>query len=92
MNGIKGYISIRGGGPTVVACRSGGSISIASRGGSLASPSSGVHGRFRKMRKSRPTCAFRNSTAIPAGQAPDGSLQHWNWKHPQKGGECDGLR
>lgn len=51
MNGIKGYISIRGGCPTVVACRSGGSISIASRGGSLASPSSGVHGRFRKCGK-----------------------------------------
>ena len=26
----------------------------------------------RKTRKSRPTRAFRNSAAIPAGEAPDG--------------------
>ena len=91
MNGIKA-ISPFGRRPTVGAYRSGGSISIAPRGGSPVRPGSGVHGRSRKMRKSRPTRAFRNSTAIPAGQAPDGSPPHWNWKHLQKGSECDGLR
>ena len=35
---------------------------------------------------------FGRSWAIPAGQAPDESPPHWNWKHPQKGSECDGLR
>ena len=64
--------------PTVGAYQSGGSISIAPRGGFPARPGSDVHGRFRKTRKSRPTRAFRNSTAIPAGQAPDGFSPHWN--------------
>ena len=82
MNGIKGYISIR-----EASYRWGVSISIAPRGGFPARPGSDVHGRFRKTRKSRPTRAFRNSTAIPAGQAPDGFPPHWNWKHPQKGSE-----
>ena len=70
MNGIKGYISIR-----EASYRWGvserrvnqycaeGRISCAAR--------LGVHGRSRKTRKSRPTRAYRNSTAIPAGQAPD---------------------
>ena len=71
MNGIKGYISIR-----EVSYRwgvsEGGSTNIAPRGGSPARPGSGVHGRSRKMRRNRPTRAFKDSTAIPAGQAPDG--------------------
>ena len=83
MNGIKGYISIR-----EASYRWG----VSERRGSPARPGSGAHGRSQKMRKSRPTRAFRNSTAIPAGQAPDGSPPHWNWKHLQKGSECDGLR
>lgn len=71
MNGIKGYISIR-----EASYRWGvserrvnqycaeGRIPGASRfGRSWAIP---------KTRKSRPTRAFRDSTAIPAGQAPDG--------------------
>ena len=60
--------------PTVGACQSGGSTNIVPRGGSPARPGSSAHGRSRKTRKSRPTRAFRNSTAIPAGQAPDGYL------------------
>ena len=92
MNGIKG-ISPFGRRPTVGVCRSVGPISIAPRGGSPARLGSGVHGRSRKTRKSRPTRASRGSIAIPAGQAPDESPPpHWNWKHPQKGSECDGLR
>ncbi len=71
MNGIKGYISIR-----EASYRWGVSERrvnhIAPRGGSPARPGSGAHGRSRKTRKSRPTRAFRDSTAIPAGQAPDG--------------------
>ena len=58
MNGIKGYISIQ--------------EASYRWGGSQARPGSVVHGRSRKTRKSRPTRAFRDSTAIPAGQAPDG--------------------
>ena len=71
MNGIKGYISIR-----EASYRWGvserrvnqycaeGRIPGASRFGcSWAIP---------EMRKSRPTRAFRNSTAILTGQAPDG--------------------
>ena len=71
MNGIKGYISIR-----EASYRWGvserrvnqycaeGRIPGASRfGRSWAIPENG---------KSRPTRAFRDSTAIPAGQAPDG--------------------
>ena len=57
MNCIKGYISIQ--------------EASYRWGGSQARPGSGVHGRSRKTRKSRPTRAFRNSAAIPAGQAPD---------------------
>ena len=57
--------------PVVGACQSGGSTNTAPRGGSPAHPGSGVHGRSRKTRKSRPTRAFKGSTAIPAGQAPD---------------------
>ena len=37
----------------------------------------GVHGRSRKMRRNRPTRAFKDSTAIPAGQAPDGYPFAW---------------
>ena len=72
MNGIKGYISIR-----EASYRWGvserrvnqycaeGRIPGASRfGRSWAIP--------EKCGKSRPTRAFRNSTAIPTGQAPDG--------------------
>ena len=58
--------------PTVGACQSGGSTNTAPKGGSPARPGSGAHGRSRKTRKSRPTRAFRDSAAIPAGQAPDG--------------------
>ena len=58
--------------PTVGACQSGESTNTAPKGGSLAHPGSGVHGRSRKTRKSRPIRASRGSTAILAGQAPDG--------------------
>ncbi len=77
MNGIKGYISIR-----EASYRWGvserrvnqycaeGRIPGASRfGRSWAIP---------KMRKSRPTRAFRNSPAIPTGQAPDGYPLHFS--------------
>ena len=92
MNGIKGYISIR-----EASYRWGvserrvnqycaeGRIPGASRfGRSWAIP--------ENAEKAVRPGAFRNSTAIPAGQAPDGSPPHWNWKHLQKGSECDGLR
>ena len=91
MNGIKGYISIR-----EASYRWGVSErrvnQYCAEGRIPGASRFGVHGRSRKMRKSRPTRAFRNSTAIPAGQVPDGSPPHWNWKHLQKGSECDGLR
>ncbi len=91
MNGIKGYISIR-----KASYRWGVSErrvnQYCAEGRSLARLGSGVHGRSRKTRKSRLTRASRGSTVIPAGQAPDESPPHWNWKHPQKGSECDGLR
>ena len=91
MNGIKGYISIR-----EASYRWGVSErrvnQYCAEGRIPGASRFGHHGRFRKTRKSRPTRAFRNSTAIPAGQAPDGSPPHWNWKHLQKGSECDGLR
>ena len=70
MNGIKGYISIR-----KASYRWGVSErrvnQYCAEGRSPARLGSGVHGRSRKTRKSRPTRAFRNSAAIPAGQAPD---------------------
>ena len=73
MNGINGYISIR-----EASYRWGVSErrvnQYCAEGRSLARPGSGVHGRSRKTRKSRPTRAFRSSAAIPAGQAPDGSI------------------
>jgi len=68
MNGIKGYISIR-----EASYRWGVSerrVNQYCAEGRI--PGSGAHGRSRKMRKSRPTRAFRNSAAIPTGQAPDG--------------------
>ena len=52
MNGIKGYISIRG-----------------------ASYRCGVS-------------EWRGNQYCTEGRIPSA----WNWKHPQKGGECDGLR
>ena len=71
MNGIKGYISIR-----EASYRWGVSErrvnQYCAEGRIPARPGSGAHGRSRKMRKSRPTRAFRNSAAIPTGQAPDG--------------------
>ena len=76
MNGIKGYISIR-----EASYRWGvserrvnqycaeGRIPGASRfGRSWAIP---------EMRRNRPTRAFKDSTAIPAGQAPDGYPSAW---------------
>ena len=76
MNGIKGYISIRER-LTVGACQSGGSTNTAPKGGFPVRPGSDVHGRSRKMRRNRPTRAFKDSTAIPAGQAPDGYPSAW---------------
>ena len=71
MNGIKGYISIREASYRLgVSERR--STNTAPKGGSPARPGSDAHGRSRKTRKSRPTRAFRNSTAIPTGQASDG--------------------
>ena len=91
MNGIKGYISIR-----EASYRWGvserrvnqycaeGRIPGASRfGRSWAIPENA---------EKPPTRASRGSTAIPAGQAPDESPPHWNWKHPQKGSERYDLR
>ena len=75
MNGIKGYISIREAsyrwGVSERRGDRGGATSIVPRGGSPVHPGSGVHGRFLKTRKSRPTRTSRGSTTIPAGQAPD---------------------
>ena len=70
MNGSKGYISVQ-----EASCRWGVSerrVKHKFPQEGTARPGSGAHGRSRKTRKSRPTRAFRNSTAIPAGQAPDG--------------------
>ena len=72
MNGIKGYISIR-----EASYRWGVSTNTAPKGGSPAHPGSGVHGRSRKMRRNRPTRAFKDSIVIPAGQAPDGYPSAW---------------
>ena len=71
MNGIKGYISIR-----EASYRWGVSErrvnQYCAEGRIPGASRFGAHGRSRKMRKSRPTRAFRNSAAIPTGQAPDG--------------------
>ena len=76
MNGIKGYISIR-----EASYRWGVSErrvnQYCAEGRSPARLGSGVHGRSRKMRRNRPTRAFKDSTAIPAGQAPDGYPSAW---------------
>ena len=71
MNGIKGYISIR-----EASYRWGVSErrvnQYCAEGRIPGASRSGIHVRSRKTRKSRPTRAFRNSAAIPTGQAPDG--------------------
>ena len=71
MNGIKGYISIR-----EASYRWGVSErrvnQYCAEGRVPGASRSGIHVRSRKTRKSRPTRAFRNSAAIPTGQAPDG--------------------
>ena len=70
MNGIKGYISIREASYRWGVSERRGNQYCA-EGGSPVHPGSGVHGRFLKTRKSRPTRTSRGSTTIPAGQAPD---------------------
>lgn len=76
MNGIKGYISIR-----EASYRWGVSErrvnQYCAEGRIPGASRFGVHGRSRKMRRNRPTRAFKDSTAIPAGQAPDGYPSAW---------------
>ena len=70
MNGIKGYISIR-----EASYRWGVSErrvnQYCAEGGSRRVPVRALMGDSENA-ESRPTMRFRNSTAIPTGQAPDG--------------------
>lgn len=76
MNGIKGYISIR-----EASYRWGVSErrvnQYCAEGRIPGASRFGRSWRSRKMRRNRPTRAFKDSTAIPAGQAPDGYPSAW---------------
>jgi hypothetical protein len=87
MNGIKGYISIR-----EASYRWG----VSERRVNQYCAEGRIPGASRFGRSwAIPENAEKPSdprTAIPAGQAPDESPPHWNWKHPQKGSERYDLR